>query len=306
MPKYRAKAQIKANLNLWLNDLFLRDGFYTTVSAGETDVYGRDISLMVPVSDPSFMDNTVYQSPFKNWVHESGLTPTSTGIAPPLVASGVTINGTFYPQDPSAPGYVGAFDHKIDFPNGRVIFTAPVVGTVQGEFSYKEISVDNASTFENETKEFYFETAYKDNPHQTGVAIYPSANTRTLPLVLIDVLNRTNEPYELGVASTIANFGVSLIVWTRDEYMKDQIDDLLTSQEHVVLIGVDFNSAPQPLDAFGDKVPSYTNYADLARLDSPYLWHRIYVDEADSRRLQPYYNMDRLQVNFSIRVYPNF
>jgi len=306
VPRYRAKAQVKANLNLWLNDLFLRDGFYSTISAGEVDIYGRDLSLMSVYSDPSFADNTVYQSAFKNWVHESGLVPTSTAIIPPTVSSGVTVDGTFYPKDPLAAGYVAAFDHKIDFPNGRIIFTSPVVGTVQGGFSYKEISVDNASIFENEAKEFFFETSLKDNPHQTGVITYPEPNARTLPLVLIDSLTRRSEPYELGVASTTAIFGVSLIVWTRDEYMKDQIDDLVASQERIVLLGTDFNISPQPLDFFGDKLPSYTNYNDYARLDSPFFWHRIYIDEIDSRRLEPYFNMERLQVNFSIRVYPNF
>ena len=308
MPKYRAKAQVKANLNLWLNDLFLRDGFYSTTSTGEQDVYGRDLSLLIATQDASYADNRVYQSAFKNWVHESGLIPSSTGIIPPLVSSGITVNGMFYPTSPLDPGYVSAFGHKTDFPNGRVIFDSPIssASVVQGEFSYKSIAVDNASTFENETKEFYFETSLKDNPQQTGVITYPKENSRTLPLVLIDIISKNNEAYELGVASNTALISASLIVWTRDEYMKDQIDDLLTIQGHTVLLGVDFNKAPQLLDFAGDKNPAFTNYDDFARLDSPNFWHRIYIDEANSRRLQPYYNMERLQINFSIRVYPNF
>ena len=65
MPRLRAKAQVKQNLDLYLNDLFLRDGFFTTVNVGEADIYGRDLSLLTSVTaDPSFADGRVWQSAF--------------------------------------------------------------------------------------------------------------------------------------------------------------------------------------------------------------------------------------------------
>ena len=46
MPRLRGKSLVKSNLELWLNDLLLKDGFFTDITTGETDIYGRDISLL--------------------------------------------------------------------------------------------------------------------------------------------------------------------------------------------------------------------------------------------------------------------
>ncbi len=308
MPRLRRKALIKSNLDLWLNDLFLKDGFFTDVSTGETDIYGRDISEMISSSDFSYADGRVWQSAFKEWVHESGIIPTEATQTPPLVASGVTVDGVFYPKDPGAPGFNPAFSHALDYRNGRVIFDTPIalVSAVQGEFSYKEITVDLAATFENEQKEFFFETTYKDNPFQTGVLTFPQENSRTLPMVMIDVTQISHEAWELGNASNVMDLSGTFIVWARDDYMRDQIEDLLGEQEHVVLLGIDFNTAPYPLDFRNDKNPLFSSYDVLANLASPHFFRRLYIDEIDSRRITPFYNIERTQINFLVRVYPNF
>lgn len=307
MPRLMAKSQVKANLDLWLNDTLLREGMYQTVSTGETDLYGRDISLLTPVSDGSFADNRVWQSAFREWVHESGITH-SYGGEGPIIASGVTVNGTFYPKDPTAPGYNAAFAHKIDFRNGRIIFDSPITSNsiVQGQFSYKEVSVDFASAYENEQQEFYIETAYKDNPAQTGVIIYPQKNSRTLPLLLIDITDRENEAYELGASANVAKFNCSLYLWSRDDFTRDTIEDIITSKERTVLFGIDFNSSPFPLVFMNDKNPLWTSYGQLAQLSSPHFWRRIYIDKISARRIEPYYNIERTQFDMIIRVYPNF
>lgn len=308
MPRLRRKSLVKSNLEVWLNDLFLRDGFFTNVSTGETDIYGRDISEMIHTEDPTYITGRVWQSAFKEWVHESGIIPTNNLITAPILSDGVTVDGTFYPKDPLAPGFNPAFSHAIDYRNGRVIFDTPVslASTVQGEFAYKEITVDLAATFENENKEFFVETNYKDNPFQTGVITFPEENSRTLPMVLIDVTSMGYTAYELGNASNLMELQGSLIIWSRDDYIRDQIEDLIGSQEHVVVPGIDFNDAPYPLDYRNDRNALYTSYGDMASIYSPYFWRRIYIDDIDSRRITPFYNIERTQVNFLIRVYPNF
>lgn len=307
MPRYMAKSQVKSNLDLWLNDTFLREGMFQTVSTSETDVYGRDISVLTSMSDETFADNRVWQSAFKEWVHESGIVPLYS-IAAPLIASGVTVNGTFYPHDTGAAGYSAAFGHRIDYKNGRVIFNSPIASnsTVKAQFSFKEITVDSASIFENEQKEFYVETAYKDNPGQTGVITYPAKNSRTLPMLLIDITNRDNEAYELGAPTNVAKFNCTLHLWARDEYARDSIEDILTSRERTVLKGIDFNTAPFPLVYMNDRNPAYTSYDVMAQTDSPHFWRRIYIDQVSARRVQPYYNIERTQFDLIIRVYPNF
>lgn len=308
MPRLMAKSLVKQNLELWLNDIFLKEGMYQTVTVGETDVYGRDISVLSTTSDESFADYRVWQSAFKEWVHESGITPLYSGISPPILVSGVTVNGTFYPKDSSSPGYSAAFGHIVDHINGRIIFDSPISSsaTVQAAFSYKEVTVDQADTYENEQKEFYIETAYKDNPHQTGVIIYPEANSRTLPMLLIDVLDRTSEPYELGESAKVAVFRCALILWSRDAFMRDTIEGILTGRERSVLLGIDFNTAPDPLTFRNDKNPAFTNYDTLAQVWGAYFWRRIYIDDISARRIEPYNNIERTQIDLTIRVYPNF
>lgn len=307
MPTRRVKSQVKANVDLWLNDLLLRDGFYSTVTTGETDIYGRNVSQLISVDSPSHADNRVWQSAFKNWVHESGITPTSP-ISPPLLASGVTVDGTFYPKDPLAPGYNASFAHTIDFVNGRVIFDSAIAATsnVEAEFSYKSVWVDFADRLENEEDDLVFETMYKDNPMQTGVLVYPMEKTVPLPSIMLDFRTRDQDPYELGVASTITVLRGSFILWTRDSADKDLIEDLIMANEQVVLLGIDFNSAPMPLDSDNDKVPAYTSYSDFARLDGNHFYQRIYIDELSQRNSVPTYNVERGRIDFTIRVYPNF
>lgn len=307
MPRYRPKAQVKANLELWLNNLFLSDGFYNNVVVGDTNIYGADVSTLIPTSDESYADNRVWRSPFLNWVHESGIIPPS-GIQSPIIASGAWVNGTFYPKSSGAPGYNAAFAHSIDYPNGRIIFDSPILSTsqVSASFSYKTIGVDFVSTFENEQRQFYIETTYKDNPSQTGVISYPEAGTKTLPMVVIDMTSTSYEPYELGSASNLVELEGSFWIWARDSYMLDQIEDLVGGQEHSVIQAIDFNTAPYPLDEVGDKNEAFTSFGQWADVHSPYFWRRIYLDEIDIDKVTPLYNIERSQISFLARVYPNF
>lgn len=307
MPYLRKKALVKSNISLWLNDLFLKDGLYTNVAAAETNVYGSDISLLVSVSDESFADDMVFQSAFKNWVYEEGIAPTQSGILPPTIPSGVTVNGTFYPQATGDPGYNAAYAHDFDFPNGRVIFESPQTGaTVQAAFSYKTVGVEFANEFNNEKRPLLIETEYKDNPRATGVDIYPTKESRTLPAVFIDILERRTSPYELGTRNGITDFFGVFHIWARDGYELDLIEDIIGDEHRQVILGIDFNTAPDPLEEFGSKNEAFTSYADFARIHSPYFWRRIYIESTSPRKDSPLYEIERARIDFNVRVYPNF
>lgn len=290
-----------------MNDLFLRDGLYTNVSTGETDIYLNNISLLVSVTDESFADDIVFQSPFKNWVYESGIVVVQSGILPPVIASGVTVDGTFRPQATGVPGFSAAFAHNFDFPNGRVIFDAPQVGAiVEAAYAYKTVAVEFANEFNNEKRPLLIETAFKDNPRATGVDIYPTKESRTLPAVFIDVLDRQTSPYELGTRDGITDFFGVFHIWARDGYELDLVEDILGDEHRQTLLGIDFNTAPFPLEAFGSKNPAFTSYRQLARVHSPHFWRRIYIESTRPRKDTPLYEIERGRVDFNIRVYPNF
>lgn len=299
------KALVKSNLELWLNDLFIRNGLYTNIASGSLDIYLRDLSLLVISSDPTFQaDNTVFQSAFKNWVHENAVAAAESGIAAPVVNSGVIVDGTFYETATTS----GIFAHIVDFPNGRVIFDTTLVGTpvIQADFSYKEVTVDFANRLNNENQPIRIETSLKDNPAQTGVDSYPTSDTRTLPAVFIDVMNRQSSAYELGTRDAIADYFGVFHIWTRDDFQRDLIEDILADEHRQVLFGINFNTAQYPLLSRGEKNPAFTSYAALANVHSPQFWRRIYLESIEPRKDTPLFEVERSRISFNARVYPNF
>jgi hypothetical protein len=288
-----------------MNDLFLRNGLYTSVAVGDTDFYAHDLSLMNPVvGHPTYQDGRMFQSPFKNWVYEPGIPSPQSGIASPVVASGVTVDGTFYDQATTS----GTFAHFFDFPNGAVVFNSALGGSpiVQTSFSYKMVHVENANKVGNENKKMLIETAYKDNPPQTGVVIYPDIRSYTLPAVFIDFTSRKSLPYELGTKKPIKQFRGVFHIWSHDDFDLDIVEDILADAQRDVLFGIDFNTAPFPLLSRGRLNPSWAGYTTYADIYSPFFWRRIYLDSSDPTQDPPLFEVERSRVNFEIKVYANF
>ena len=299
------KALIKSNLELWLNDLFIRNGLYVNVASGDLDIYSRNLSSLVASSDPTFaVDNTVFQSAFKNWVHEDSVVGAASGVAAPVVNSGVIVDGTFYSTTTTS----GTYAHIVDFPNGRVIFDTALAGSpvVEADFSYKEVTVDFANRLNNENNPIRIETSLKDNPAQTGVESYPTSDTRTLPAIFIDVLNRKSSAYELGTRDAVADYFGVFHIWARDDFQRDMIEDILADEHRQVLMGIDFRTAQYPLLSRGEKNPAFTSYTALANVHSPQFWRRIYLESIEPKKDAPLFEVERSRILFNARVYPNF
>jgi len=303
MTSHGRKALLKSNLEFWLNDKLLRNGMYETISVDEQNLYAEDLSVLQNQTPNGASAGGIWQSGFKNWVYESGIPSPGVGITAPIVASGVTVNGTFYPEST-----VGAFSHKIDHRNGRVIFDTPIStsSTVKAEFSYKLVTVEDARRFDRKRQRLLTETEYKDNPYATGVSIYPTVDTKTLPAIWIDVVGRSNTGHELGNKSLIASFNCVFHVWARDAYLVDMIEDILCEEEQSVILGVDYNTAPFALLGAGEKNPNYTQYSDYAQLWTPYFWRRIYIQDVESQYDSPYHEIERARIRFVSTIYPNY
>ncbi len=301
MPRLAEKTLLKSNMELWLNNELISLGFYSTVNVAQTDMYGRDISRLISWPDPSFADDCVWQSAFKEWVHESGVSISVVGISPPVIASGVTVNGVFYSKSSS-----GVYAHNIDYPNGRIIFNSPVAASsvVQAAWSFKEVGVGFSDEFNNESEPLIIQTSYKDNPLATGVLVYPAPTHKVLPRIFIDLTGRTSEGYELGWKSLIAIFKGSLHIWTNDSFYKDLLEERLAATERDVIKGINFNTAPFPLTYLGDKNPLYTSYASYASTESPYFWHRIYLDDVSVSTTKAVKGIELSRVDFEARIYP--
>lgn len=295
---------VKTNLAYYLEDKALRAGFYRNVESLSSSIsYGGDLGALQLVNeDPNFDDGTVYQSAFKNWVHESGIPAPRVGISEPTSYSGVYVNGTFYDKDTA-----GAYSHNVDFPNGRIIFDNALNASdeVSASFAYKEFFVKVVDRQFNQLDEVSFEGLYKDNPLQTGIDAYPRPNEFWLPGVFVEFDSRLNSGYELGSVSNVKDYLFDLHVLGRDTIV-DEIADFISDTYRDVIVGVDYNSAPFPTLRHGFRNDSYTRYADYANLYSAFRWRKIYVESTDVFKEPSLLNMERRRVQVQLRVYPNF
>jgi hypothetical protein len=91
-----------------------------------------------------------------------------------------------------------------------------------------------------------------------------------------------------------------------DGYINDLVEDILAEQRDAVILGINFNTAPYPLNYLGDRNSQFTQYSDYANVDSAYFWRRMYLVDVSPTKDPPFYEIERARVNFRVRVYPNF
>jgi len=270
---YGDSQNILWNLKLLFDVMFLKDGHFKNVQRNDT-VRSIDISKLVrdPSSDHYFMGVSgaqVWQSPFQEWVYESGITlnnaPFISGLAEPIRASGIWVNGTFFAQSAGVSGNL----FNIDYINGRVIFTGaglPSNLIVQAEYAYKFYRIDFVDRFSREDIRYHSETELKDNPFSNGNASYPSGGFAigTIPAIFLECDEDDAEPYELGNRSQIIDQPIICHVYAYSSLERDVAMDLIRTRRDIHMPMVDFNYAPFPLSGLVSTIsPVYIPYQTL-------------------------------------------
>src|SRR5882724_8538039 len=124
-----------------INDIYSSFFLYfshTLLKEGEA--YQNYYSQFYPIKDDRFADYSIFGSPFKQFIYDSSI----TGAAIP---SGIYSNDTFIPR--------GQSGLKLDFTNGRVMFTGQVNIPVSGRFAFTDFNIysttksDQELVFEN-------------------------------------------------------------------------------------------------------------------------------------------------------------
>lgn len=254
------------NLKLFLDYTFLRESGYSNVPSGTSFVDGSKMSLLLPdVQADTYFGlpvGSVWQSPFRQWVYESGIV--LDGVikhsSAPIVASGVYLFGAFRP----ASGV--AFAHTIDYSNGRVIFDDPLpLGTdVHSDFSYRDVRIGFEDEFNNQFDRGFLESKFTTNPMTSNHLVYPSGSAQPFPAIFIEQASRFQKPYELGNRSLTINDKFRCDIWTLNSFQKDNIIDILTSQDRKNIPIVDFNYVPLPLSGIFNTISNeYIPYQTL-------------------------------------------
>ena len=270
---------IKMNMLMQLEHELLKDGNYQNVSSGQLFYDGSDMSRFLPdVSDQALAEigvaaGQIWQSPFKNFVYESGITRLNISnvlrdFPLPIRMSGIYVDGAFYPTSPSASGYSPTMAHTIDYLNGRVIFNNPLSlnSRVHADFSYKEVKVAVASQFNNQLVNGVLETQFTTNPRTSSQIVYPSGTTRIqpYPIIFIEDAGRSWEAYQLGDRSLVAIDDIVYHIYALDSATRDNLIDLITFQERKPILLIDYNVAPLPLSGILNTLsPNYMSYPDL-------------------------------------------
>ena len=246
---YKLRALIKLNLKFFLDMHFLRDGAYYNVPSGAIFYDGSDMSLLLPDTEAHSLlygvnVGQVWQSPFRQWVYESGIVQDGINLtSPPILASGVYIQGAFrHMSDP-------VYGHKIDYLNGRVIFNSPILlnERVNAEFAARDVRIDFEHAFNQQFNTGFLESKYLTNPYTSQNLVYPSGNFQPFPAIFIEVAEREFEPYEMGNRSAIIKETINCHIWALDDMQRDNIVDTLTAQWHKRVPMADWNLVPLPL-----------------------------------------------------------
>lgn len=314
--EYKLRSLLKLNLKLFLDMQFLRESSFINIASGSLFYDGNDMSTLLPdtnADDTLFgtSNGQVWQSPFRQWVYESGVPLDGTNVStPPIVASGLYIEGAFRPtNDP-------VFGHTIDFINGRVIFNSPksLDLKVNASYSAREVRIGFEHDFNQQFQRGFLESKYTTNPLTSNQLVYPSGAAQPFPAVFIEIDDRSFSAYELGNRSAIIRETVKLHVWALDDLQRDNIVDILTSQWRKPLPVINFNRAPLPLSGIYNTLSSeYVPYQEMLRNrqlittigSGVPIQYLAFICDATSQNINVAQEYERAVVTFGLEIYLN-
>lgn len=314
--EYKLRSLLKLNLKLFLDMHFLRESSFINVSSGQLFYDGSDMSVLLPDTDADdtlfgTTNGQVWQSPFRQFVYESGvpLDGTNVGI-PPITPSGVYIEGALRLANDAQ------FGHAIDYINGRVIFNSPqsLDLKVNAAYSAREVRVGFEHDFNQQYQRGFLESKYTTNPLTSMQIVYPSGGAQPFPAVFIEVDNRSLTPYELGNRSAIIRDKVILHIWALDDLQRDNIVDILTSQWRKVVPMINFNRAPLPLSGIYNTLsPEYVPYQEMLRNNKLIttvgsgvpIQYIAYITDVEANNIASAQEYERAIVTFEMDVYLN-
>ncbi|MCK5610118.1 hypothetical protein KAR91_50055 [Candidatus Pacearchaeota archaeon] len=258
--RYDNSAQIELNIRAHLERTFIDNGLYQNMASGQLRVGGSRADILTRKSP------TQYESFFNNWVIETDASGVTT--FPTVNVSGVVVDGVFNPRGG------GTYEPAIDFDNGRVIFgvSIPTASTVEAVFSYKEVHFDYPDSFLSPA----LFSEFKDNVIGTNVTV-PSGLITQLPVVVIDLQNRTDTPHQLGGGTQLSQQVVFHILANNRRQMNRIVDQLSTRSSRKVIQGVNFNDTPILFTPNGDRAATYRDFTDMQD-DNALKWKKLYID----------------------------
>lgn len=221
--------EIENNWKSFLDWGFLNAGGFVNVYRPTTNISNFDLHILKPTQDKNQKPNAVWQSPRKDWVHESGVT--YNGVSP-IEVSGIYVNDTFYP----GPTGNNSLGYTINYPEGKVIFNKqiPSSSKVEAEYSFKSIQI-----YKTEDFPYWREIQYRSLENKTGLSLSDkgdfsigSEHRVQLPAIVIETVPPNDaKPFRLGDKSLIIDQAILLHVLADNRTDRNNIIDILRLQE---------------------------------------------------------------------------
>lgn len=256
--------ELQDNLVEFLDWGLLEKGNFFNISKDQQSSRGQDYSQLSLSKSTNFASGKAWEGFRKNWVWQSGVSYSpiplvSTDPDHPGV-SGVYVDDTFYPNDTT-----GAYAHKIDHFNGRVVFDNPIPTTskVQAEFSYKYVNIiyaDNVPFL----RELQRRTL--DQTNSSTVVLPPEMRVQ-LPAIAIEIIpRRTMQGYQIGGGQYIRTDVIFHCI-AEDAYTRNKLVDMVSMQNEKTIFTFDSNAIAAdnkfPRDNFGFLVANALRYPDM-------------------------------------------
>lgn len=243
---------VEANLMSFFDWGFIDQGAFTNVTIPTSGAYGGDFSTLRNVNDPRYTDGTVYEAIRGNWVWESGLS----------VQTPVTISGVWVDDVLTTSGF------NVDYENGRIIFDSAQSGTIQAEYSYKEIQFLPARSNPLFQQIQYRSRRPDDSDWSitSGIYVLPSDRRLNLPCVSVQAMGRSSRPYQIGQGQWVEHT-IKFYVLGEDDFSVSKISDVICNQSEKTIFMYDidriFESGAAPLNHLGYKQEDARSYPQL-------------------------------------------
>lgn len=260
-------------------------------------------AVLRPVTDPNFVDGTVFEGFRQNWVWESGIDYATQ----PISISGVYVDNAFMPN-----GTSGQYAFNINYPAGRVVFSTPITGdpNVSCEYSFKHVRVDLADS--PWFQKIQLDSYRVDDPNfalvGSGDWNILSQNRVQLPAIVVDPSSKIKRiPFAVGDYTMIHKQDVEFDIFSETDYDRKQIHDILINQNEVVIKGFDRDilaaSGNYPLNPYGYLNPGAQNYKQIVN-SGLYQWKtNIQFDSLRSQEVESFPPVYRAKVRGTFSMY---
>lgn len=274
--------ELENNYKSFLEWGFLSAGGFTNVARPTTNISSFDLHKLKPTKDNNRPANTVWQTPRKDWVYESGV---SYNNYSPINISGIYVNGNFH----AAPTGDASVGYRLNYPEGQVIFNSGVSPSSTVEMNY---SFRNVQVYRTEQFPYWREIQFKSLENRTGFVLSDKGDFSIgaehrvqLPSIIIETIARSNsKPFRLGDKSLYIEQDILLHILADNPKDKNNITDILRLQEDRViwLYNTDtiVKSGIFPLTYNGAKNVNGQNY-DAIINDPTYQWIRCQLTDVN-------------------------